>query len=155
MGVSGSGKTTIGKELCGRLNWRYYEGDDYHPESNVKKMSNGIPLTDDDRRPWLMKLRSLIEESLNKNENIVLACSALKKSYRNILKINEEVRIVYLKGSFELIKERLEQREAHFMKAGMLRSQFDALEEPKDVHTVKIDKSVPEIVDKIIEDLDL
>lgn len=105
MGVSGSGKTTIGKKISKSLGWKFYEGDDYHPQKNVEKMSNGIPLNDEDRKPWLQNLSRIIAEMINEKENAVITCSALKKIYRNIIKINDEVKFVYLKSSYDLIKK--------------------------------------------------
>ncbi|PYS80122.1 MAG: gluconate kinase, partial [Acidobacteria bacterium] len=129
MGVSGSGKTTIGRRLADELGWKFYDGDDFHPRANVEKMAHGVPLDDEDRAPWLESLRDLIRSCLVRGESAVLACSALKRSYRQYLLIDENVMLVYLKGDYELIEERLEGRSEHFMKPKMLDSQFDALEE--------------------------
>ncbi len=153
MGVAGCGKTTVGKMLSERLGWKYFEGDEYHPKENVEKMSNGIPLNDDDRMPWLLKLRSIIEDSLAYNENIVLTCSALKESYRKILKLNEQVKFVYLKGSYALIESRMKLRKDHFMKPGMLKSQFEALEEPADAILINIDQPLKKIIDKVLREI--
>jgi gluconokinase len=131
MGVSGAGKTRIGKRLAAELGWSFYEGDDYHPRSNVEKMSQGIALTDADRAPWLDALHELIGELLAHDESAVLACSALKRAYRERLSHGHDgVRIVYLHGSYELIRQRLKERRGHFMKADLLASQFEALEAP-------------------------
>jgi len=150
MGVAGCGKTTVGKLLSQKLDWRFVEGDEFHPPANVEKMSKGIPLQDEDRWPWLQILRSIIEESIHKNENVVVACSALKAAYRNILwGSNKDVRLVYLKGSFEIIEKRIQERKGHFMPSALLKSQFSALEEPQDA--IVLDASLePE---KIVEDL--
>ncbi|MHB1688346.1 MAG: gluconokinase [Ignavibacteriaceae bacterium] len=150
MGVSGSGKTTIGKLLSDKLGWRFYEGDEYHPKENIEKMKNGISLNDEDRKPWLMKLRSIIEESISKKNNIIISCSALKESYRKILQVNNEVNFVYLKGSFEMVEKRMKEREDHFMKPGMLQSQFDALDEPKNAIIVDIENSSEKITINIL-----
>ncbi len=130
MGVAGSGKTTIGRRLARELGWEFYDADDFHPEANVEKMSRGVPLDDADRTPWLEALRDLVRACLERGEDAVLACSALKESYREYLLIDERVRLVYLRASYELTRERLRKRRGHFMKPGMLDSQFAALEEP-------------------------
>lgn len=153
MGVSGCGKTTIGKMLSAKLNWKYFEGDEYHPAENIEKMKNGIPLDDSDRKPWLLKLRSIIQDALDQKINIVLTCSSLKESYRKILRINNEVKFVYLKGSYSLIEKRMKERTDHFMKPGMLQSQFDALEEPTDAIIVDIDNSSENILSQILNKL--
>ena len=150
MGVSGCGKTTVGTELANHLGWNFYDADDFHPPENVAKMASGTPLNDDDRHPWLVSLHDLISASLEKGKSGVLACSALKESYREILlKNNENVQIVYLKGSFDLILSRMQARSGHYMKPEMLKSQFDTLEEPVDALTVPISMSVAEILGQI------
>jgi gluconokinase len=132
MGVSGSGKTTIGQRLAQALGWPFYDGDQFHPRANIAKMQQGIPLTDADRWPWLQALRIHIETCIKQAVSAVLACSALKQVYRDYLLIDEaEVRLVYLKGDYDLIHERLAQRHGHFMPSGLLASQFEALEEPE------------------------
>ncbi|MGB7555746.1 MAG: gluconokinase, partial [Candidatus Korobacteraceae bacterium] len=136
MGVSGVGKTTIGKALAQELHWRFAEGDDFHSAANIAKMHAGIPLTDEDRAPWLQSLRSAITRWLAAGENVVLACSALKASYRETLQVAPEVKFVYLRGSFELIAQRLASRHGHYMNPHLLRSQFDTLEEPIDTVTI-------------------
>ena len=151
MGVAGCGKTSVGKMLSERLGWKYYEGDEYHPKENVEKMSQGIPLNDEDRMPWLLKLRTIIEDSLKNGANIILSSSALKEAYRKILKVNDDVRFIYLKGSYELIESRMKLRKDHFMKPGMLKSQFDALEEPSDAIVIGIDQSLKEIRENILQ----
>jgi gluconokinase len=130
-GVSGAGKTTIGQLLAGQLGWKFYEGDDFHPQTNVAKMRDGVALTDEDRKPWLEKLRQLITKCVNEGENAVLACSALKQRYREFLLVTNEVRFVYLRGDFEQLKRRMQKRRGHFMNPDLLQSQFDALEEPE------------------------
>ena len=149
MGVSGSGKTTIGRRLADELGWKFYDGDDYHPRANVEKMARGVPLDDDDRAPWLESLRELIESCLVRGESAVLACSALKRSYREYLLIDENVELVYLKGDYELIEERLEGRRGHYMKPKMLDSQFAALEEPERGLTVDISLPPEKIIETI------
>jgi gluconokinase len=149
MGVSGSGKTTIGRGLADELGWKFYEGDDFHPRSNVEKMARGLPLDDEDRAPWLKSLRDIIRSCLARGENAVLACSALKRSYREYLLIDENVELVYLKGDYELIEDRLENRRGHFMKPEMLDSQFAALEEPQRGLTVDISLPPEKIIETI------
>lgn len=152
MGVSGSGKSTIGQALAEELGWAFQDGDDYHPPANIEKMASGKPLTDADRRPWLERLRTLIANHLERGEGLVLASSALKQAYRDILiRGNEGAAIVYLRGSFERISERLADREGHFMPPDLLQSQFDALEEPENAFVCEIERSVEGTVNNIIE----
>lgn len=155
IGVSGSGKTTIGSRLAEDLGWRFYEGDDFHLPSSIEKMEHGIPLTDADREVWLEGLRRLIHELIEQGESAVLACSALKRRYRDhLLNGNEdEVCMVYLRGSYELIRKRLAGRKEHFMKASMLASQFEDLEEPTGIPTVDIDQDPDAIVRSIEHEL--
>ena len=151
-GVSGAGKTTIGKLLAQELGWRFYEADDFHSQANIEKMRSGIPLTDEDRWPWLENLRQLIKHSLEAGENAVLACSALKRAYRERLGVSDEVRFVFLRGDYALIEKQLRQRRGHFMNPELLRSQFTDLEEPKpdeDVITVELGRTPEEIVEEI------
>ncbi|MGB8770905.1 MAG: gluconokinase [Candidatus Korobacteraceae bacterium] len=149
MGVSGVGKTTIGRALAEELHWRFAEGDDFHSAANIAKMHAGTPLTDEDRAPWLQSLRDAITGWLASGENVVLACSALKASYRETLRVSSEVKFVYLHASFELIAQRLALRKGHYMNADLLRSQFDTLEEPKDVPTIDASLPVKQIVNEI------
>lgn len=132
MGVSGSGKTTIGKALAADLGWKFLEGDEFHPAENVEKMRSGVPLDDQDRRPWLQAMRNRVDEACERNENVILACSALKDEYRDFLELNDPecVDFVYLQGSIELIQQRLHERRGHFMDPALLQSQFAALEPP-------------------------
>jgi gluconokinase len=130
-GVSGAGKTTVGKLLAEELGWSFYEADDFHSRHNVEKMHAGIPLTDEDRWPWLESLRNLIQTCLAKGENSVLACSALKKTYRDRLRVSAGVQFVYLRGDFALVAEQLRHRRGHFMNPALLQSQFADLEEPQ------------------------
>jgi gluconokinase len=156
MGVAGVGKTTIGRRLSTRLGWSFYEGDDFHPSENVEKMQQGIPLTDEDREPWLRALRHLIRRLLSDDENAVLACSALKEEYRaRLMRGREEVRFIYLTGAYDLIRERLRAREGHYAGAELLNSQFSALEEPAGVVTVEVSRSPDEVVEEIIARLNL
>jgi gluconokinase len=146
MGVSGSGKSTIGKALAERLHWIFADADDSHPISNREKMARGEALTDTDRQPWLERLHDLLEEHLRDAQPLVLACSALKASYREILTSNlEDVQVVFLQGSRELIAERMRQRE-HFMPVTLLESQLATLETPSDAITVDIDQPIEMLV---------
>jgi gluconokinase len=156
MGVSGSGKTTIGRLLAETLGWTFHEGDDLHPRANVEKMAAGIPLNDADRLPWLENLRALIERCLADGENATIACSALKKSYREILGGGlDGVRFVHLTGSRDLIRQRLEQRHGHFMKAKMLDSQLATLEPPSQALDVDVAGTPEEIVAEIRRQLEV
>ncbi|MEO1431331.1 MAG: gluconokinase [Cyanobacteria bacterium J06633_8] len=154
MGVSGSGKTTIGEKLSESLGWEFGDADIFHPQENIHKMRNGIALTDADRLPWLQKMQDVIKQRLLENTNLVITCSALKESYRQMLLVDcESVKLVYLKGSFELIQQRLKQRKNHFMSEKLLKSQFETLEEPLDAITVDISQSLEVIVREIAEKL--
>ena len=152
MGVSGSGKTSVGKLLAVHLGWDFYDADDFHPPENVAKMARGIPLNDLDRAPWLASLHDLISCNLRKNQPCVLACSALKERYRQqLLDGNKDVQIVYLKGSYDLIWSRMSTRSNHYMKPRMLRSQFQALEEPNNALVIDITAPVEAIVRDILK----
>ncbi|WAK03934.1 gluconokinase [Methylobacter sp. YRD-M1] len=155
-GVSGAGKTTVGKALAERLNWRYIEGDDFHPAANVAKMQRGEPLNDADREPWLRRLREEIKTCLDQGERAVLACSALKESYRARLRPDpERVHFVFLTGSYETLHRRLAQRRDHFMGPDLLTSQLETLDLPEGGLIVDIDQPVDAIVDAIMADLSL
>lgn len=156
MGVSGCGKTTVGKLLAPRIGATFLDADDFHPPANVEKMRGGQPLNDEDRAEWLDRLRTLIEENDRAGDSIVLACSALKESYRCKLHGDSgNVSFVYLKGNFETIMRRLEQRGGHYMPASLLESQFAALEEPTDAIVIDIelspDKAVEVVLDRLRE----
>ena len=153
MGVTGSGKTTIGRQLARELGWQFYDADDFHPAANVEKMSRGVPLGDLDRAPWLAALRELVRECVERGEGAVLACSALKERYRDHLLIDESVKLVYLEGDYELIRARLDGREGHFMKPAMLDSQFAALEEPGHALVVDVSSTPAEIIKSIRDGL--
>lgn len=159
MGVSGSGKSTIADRLAARLGWRYEDGDQFHPASNVAKMAAGHPLSDEDRWPWLQAIADEIDRLCRAGERAVIACSALKRAYRDILVHGRsDVRIVFLNGTQELIAGRLAARKGHFMPPDLLTSQFRTLEPPAASEhplTVSIDASVETIVDDIIRQLKL
>jgi gluconokinase len=159
MGVSGSGKSTIAERLAARLGWRYEDGDKFHPPANVAKMSAGHPLTDDDRWPWLQAIADEIDRTCEASERAVIACSALRHAYRDILVHGrDDIRIVFLNGTQDLIADRLAARKGHFMPPGLLTSQFKTLEPPQPGErpiTVSIDTSVENIVDDIIRQLNL
>ena len=151
-GVSGAGKTTIGKLLARDLRWRFIEADDFHPAANIEKMRSGHPLTDNDRWPWLEQLRQQIERSLSARENAVLACSALKRAYRDRLDVSDEIKFVFLRGDHALVEKQLRSRHGHFMNAALLQSQFHDLEEPEsdeNVQTVDLGRKPQELVDEI------
>lgn len=152
MGVVGAGKTTVGNLLAQRLNWRFADADDFHPAANVEKIRRGIPLDDSDRAPWLAALRDAILRWNAEGQNAVLACSALKRKYRDELSA-EGVRFVYLKGDYDLIEQRLHARRGHFASDSILKSQFEDLEQPDDAITVDIDKKPEAIVSEIIDKL--
>lgn len=150
MGVSGCGKTTIGKKLAESLTWEFADADQFHPPENIAKMKAGAPLNDQDRAPWLAAIRAHIDRTLARGESAVVTCSALKEHYRRTLIADPaRVKLVHLTGSPELLRERLEQRQGHFMKAGMLDSQLADLEPPKDAITVDVAPSPEEIVAEI------
>lgn len=139
MGVAGSGKTTIGRQLAAELGWSFRDADDFHPPANIAKMAAGQPLTDTDRAPWLTAIRAHIDTCLARGESAVITCSALKDSYRRIVVADPaRVKLVHLTGDFALILQRLGQRRDHFMKETMLQSQFEALEPPRDALTLDV-----------------
>ena len=155
MGVTGAGKTTIGRALATALGWEFHDGDDLHSEANKLKMHSGIALDDADRAPWLAAIRQLIEAMLSQGRDGVVACSALKQSYRDEIVVDPNaVKIVYLKGSKEMIAERLRNRGAHFMDPDLLQSQFDTLEEPRDAIVVDIAAAPEAIVNEIVAALE-
>lgn len=157
-GVSGSGKTTIGKLLAEQLGWRFYEADDFHPRANIEKMRSGHPLTDEDRWPWLKLLREQITRSLAAKENAVLACSALKRVYRERLCVSNDVKFVFLRGDYALIERQLRRRRGHFMNPVLLQSQFADLEEPRpneDAITIELGRTPEELAEEIKAKLNL
>lgn len=156
MGVSGAGKTTVGRLLAERLGWEFADADDHHPPANVAKMTSGQPLDDADRAPWLRALHDLAATKLAHDQSLVLACSALKSGYRDVIAAGEpRIRFVYLHGSFELIQERLRERSDHYMPPALLHSQFEALEEPEGAITVDVQRSPQELASTIMERLNL
>jgi gluconokinase len=153
MGVSGSGKTAVGKALAEALHGEFLDADDLHPSANISKMSAGIPLTDDDRKPWLMVVAEEVTAAALNGKTVVLACSALKKAYRTLLKerITVPLKTIYLKSSFGQVLDRLEKRRGHFMPANLLKSQFDALEEPEKDETQTITVEVNGSIDEVTQ----
>jgi gluconokinase len=157
MGVTGSGKTTIGTLLANQFGWQFADADDFHPAANIEKIRHGMPLDDADRKPWLDRLRTEITRWIGANRNVVLACSVLKRAYRQELDagpdVRSEVRFVYLKGSYALIADRLRSRHGHFADEHILAGQFADLEEPEDAATVEISGTPPQIVAEISQKL--
>ncbi|MBY0381633.1 MAG: gluconokinase [Xanthobacteraceae bacterium] len=159
IGVSASGKSTVAEALAKRIGFAEEDGDDFHPAANIAKMHAGIPLTDEDRWPWLYAIADDIDRHIEEDKPVVFACSALKRAYRDILVHGRlDIRLVYLKGSRELICDRFSKRQGHFMSAALIKSQFDTLEEPQpgeNILIVDIKDTVDEIVDEIVEKLNL
>lgn len=156
MGVSGSGKTTIGKLVSGKLGWPFYDADDFQPKDNLAKMAQGLPLNDRDRRPWLLAIHDLLVGLAARGGRAVIACSALKRDYRDLLCAGVGcARFVYLKGEFAILRERLERRQGHYFKAALLGSQFEIIEEPEDALTVNVDNPPEVIAESILTGLGL
>ncbi|OOF57177.1 gluconate kinase [Rodentibacter genomosp. 2] len=158
MGVSSTGKTSVGTEIAQRLGIKLIDGDDLHPRANIIKMGNGYPLDDNDRAPWLERVRDAAFSLEHKSEVGIIVCSALKKKYRDLIREgNEGVKFLFLQGSFDLVLERMKQRKGHYMKTAMLKSQFDTLEVPgedePDVIHIDIDGSFEEVVQRCIHAL--
>jgi gluconokinase len=149
MGVTGAGKTTVGSLLAAQLGWEFADADSFHPASNVEKMSQGIALTDADRAPWLAAMRSAIERWISEKKSAVLACSALKRSYRQELLISPEVRLVYLRGTYESIARQLRARHGHFATEAILADQFANLEEPQDAIVIDLGQDPSTMVKQI------
>lgn len=155
MGVAGSGKTTVGELLAAQLGWEFADADSFHSPANIEKMSHGIPLTDADRIPWLNSIRGAMLQWQEQCRNVVVACSALKQSYRERLDISDDVKLVYLKGSCELLRERLHARKGHYAAEQLLASQFTDLEEPTHALTIDVAGPPQEIVSEIRQRLGL
>jgi gluconokinase len=156
MGVTASGKSTIGLMLAEMLDWNFIDADYMHSMEHIHKLMRGVPLTDDDRQVWLECLQDAVEYSLRENSNLILACSLLKASYRDRLRLDHnEVKIVYLKGSTQLLRQRFRERKPHFMSPSMLSTQLATIEEPQDAHEVNIDQSPEETAHQILLMLDL
>jgi len=155
MGPAGSGKTTVGELLASQLGWEFADGDNFHSPANIEKMAHGVPLDDHDRIPWLNAIREAMEQWNAQRHNVVLACSALKKSYRERLQINSGVKVVYLKGTYDLLRKRLHSRKGHYATEQLLTSQFADLEEPADAITIDVAHSPEEIVAEIRRQLTL
>ena len=155
MGVAGAGKTTVGQLLAAELGWDFEDADDYHSATNVEKMRNNFPLTDADRAPWLETLRALICDWVAGEQDRVLACSALKRAYRDRLRVGPEVHFVYLRATPMLLLQRLRTRHGHYMTEQMLASQLAALQEPEHAIVIEADGSPEEIVGKIRAELEL
>lgn len=155
MGVTGAGKTTVGTLLAEQLGWEFADADQFHSAANIEKMRQGIPLDDCDRGPWLQSMRDAIQRWIEQNKNVVLACSALKDSYRQLLGVGGPVKLVYLKASFELVHRRLQSRHGHFATATILQNQFETLEEPEGAVVVDVDGTPADIVASIRKKLDV
>ena len=155
MGPAGSGKTTVGKILASQLSWDFLDGDDFHSPANIEKMSRGVPLADADRIPWLNSMHEAMLRWQTEGRNAVLACSALKRSYRELLTINNDVKLVYLRGTYELLRERLRSRKGHYAGEQLLASQLKDLEEPADAITIDAAGSPEQIVAEIRKRLSL
>jgi gluconokinase len=156
MGVSGCGKTAVGERLAQRTGWPFIDGDDLHPASNVRKMSAGAPLTDEDRLPWLQSIRDVIVEHAESGGPAIVACSALKCAYRDLLLMGQaNTRLVYLRGTPAVLERRLSERSGHFFDPKLLASQLETMEEPEDAFVVDIDVELEGVVDAVVNGLGL
>ncbi len=151
LGVAGAGKSTIGRALAGALDWPFFDGDDFHPPANVALMAAGIALSDADREPWLAAMNAFAREHVGRGRSLVLACSALRRAYRDRLRLGlPAARFVYLRADAATLRQRLEQRPGHFMKSDMLAGQLATLEEPVDALRVDAGRPVDEIVSEVL-----
>ena len=155
MGTTGAGKSTIGKLLSARLGWTFLEADDFHPQANIEKMKHGIPLTDADRFPWLEKIHQELVRLSAEGKQVVLACSALKQTYRDQLSAGLVFQIVYLRGGYAEMRRHLQTRHGHFAGESILAGQFADLEEPKDALVLDVSRSAEELADNILSRLNL
>jgi gluconokinase len=155
MGTTGAGKTTVGKILAARLRWTFLDADDFHSPANIDKMHHGIPLTDADRLPWLEKIYTELQHRTQSGENIVLACSALKQCYRDLLSRELDTRIVYLRGTYDVMRQRIEFRHGHFAGEDILAGQFADLEEPPDALALDVSRSPQQLAAEVISSLHL
>jgi len=150
MGTTGAGKTTVGKLLAARLRWTFLDADDFHPPANIEKMHNGIPLTDADRWPWLKNIHTELQRFAQAGKNVVLACSALKQSYRDLLSAGLDMRIVYLRGTYEVMRHHIESRRGHFAGESILAGQFADLEEPQNALVLDVSHAPEQLVAEVI-----
>ena|SRR5947208_12319253 len=155
MGTTGAGKTTVGKLLAARLGWTFLDADNFHPAANIEKMTHGIPLTDADRIPWLAKIHTELLRLTQSGQNAVLACSALKQSYRDQLSVAVDMRIVYLRGTYEVMRHHIEARHGHFAGEAILAGQFADLEEPRNALVLEVSRTPQQLVSEIIAQLQL
>jgi gluconokinase len=155
MGTTGAGKTTVGKILAARLCWTFLDADDFHQPANIEKMHHGIALTDADRLPWLEKIHAELLRQTQSGKNVVLACSALKQSYRDLLSSEVDVGIVYLRGTYDLMRQRIEFRHGHFAGQGILAGQFADLEEPRNALVLDVGRSPQQLAAEVIASLHL
>jgi carbohydrate kinase (thermoresistant glucokinase family) len=154
MGVAGSGKTAVGMQVAQKLDWIFLDADNFHPPANIEKMKHGIPLNDQDRAPWLQRLHDELQHQMAEGLSVILACSALKESYRNVLRDEESPpKFVYLDVDPETIRDRLQHRSAHFFPKELMDSQFAALERPKDAIIIDARKPLEVVVDQVIDTL--
>jgi gluconokinase len=155
MGTTGAGKTTAGKILAARLRWTFLDADDFHSPANIAKMHHGIPLTDADRLPWLEKIHTALLRQTQSGKNIVLACSALRQSYRDLLASELDMRIVYLRGTYDVMRQRIELRRGHFAGQDILAGQFADLEEPRNALVLDVSRSAQQLAAEVIASLQL
>jgi gluconokinase len=155
MGTTGAGKTTVGKLLAARLHWTFLDADNFHPPVNIEKMHHGIPLTDADRWPWLNNIHTELRRLAQSGKNVVLACSALKQSYRDLLSVGLDVRVVYLRGTYDAMRRHIEARQGHFAGESILAGQFADLEEPRNALVLDVSHPPQQLVTEIVTGLQL